>query len=74
MATKDLESPAPTTYSTEVLTQNALSVIESALWDQRPNERYQLAIENNKFQVRLPCRSSFRFNNSVGPRQFVQTV
>lgn len=54
---------APTTYTANVLTVNALSVLEKALWDQSPNERYSL-LANNKYSFTLPCRSSLRFNNN----------
>lgn len=51
---------APTQYSAEVLTSSALSVIERALWDARPNARYQLAAANSKFQMKWPCARSLR--------------
>lgn len=51
---------SPMQYSAEVLTSSALSVIENALWDPRPQERYELAAPNSKFNIALPCRSSFR--------------
>lgn len=57
---------APTQYSAEVLTTSALTVIEHALFDLRPQERYQLAVPNSKFNLSLPCRSSFRFKMDVG--------
>lgn len=54
MHDEDGASDAPTQYSAEVLTSSALNVIERALWDARPNRRYQLAAPNSKFQVRWP--------------------
>lgn len=55
---------APTQYSAEVLTSSALSVVERALWDPRPQNKYQLSVPNNKFP-RLPCRSSFKSSKNV---------
>lgn len=51
------EAGAPTQYSAEVLTASALSVIERALWDTRPNSKYHLAVPNSKFNIKLPCSS-----------------
>lgn len=57
-AMSDVEG-APIQYSAEVLTASALGVIEKALWDAVPQQRYSLAASNKK--LRLPCRaSSFR--------------
>lgn len=54
------EEGVPTQYSAEVLTSSALGVIERALYDSRPSETYCLSVPNPKFQVKLPCRSSFK--------------
>lgn len=51
---------APTQYTANVLTASALQVIERALWDARPQERYQLSVPNSKYNFMLPCRSSLR--------------
>ncbi|XP_030382041.1 uncharacterized protein LOC115629666 [Scaptodrosophila lebanonensis] len=50
---------APTQYTADVLSANALQVIERALWDFAPQERYTL-LSHNKYQFTLPCRSSLR--------------
>lgn len=62
---------SPTQYSAEVLTSSALTVIEHAIWDLRPQERYQLAAPHSKFNLSLPCRSSFRFKMDVAAVQRV---
>ncbi|XP_055388471.1 uncharacterized oxidoreductase SSP0419 [Condylostylus longicornis] len=62
---------APTQYSAEVLTASALQVIEHALFDLRPHERYELAVPNSKFHLTLPCRSSFRFKTDIAGVQKV---
>lgn len=62
---------APTQYSAEILTSSALTAIEHALWDIRPNERYQLAVPQNKYNITLPCRSSFRLRMDTGAVQKV---
>lgn len=54
------EVGTPTQYSAEVLTSSALSVIERALWDVRPNDRYYLAVPNSKFNFKFPCSKSFK--------------
>lgn len=54
------EVGTPTQYSAEVLTSSALSVIERALWDVRPNNRYYLAVPNSKFSFKFPCSKSFK--------------
>lgn len=54
------EIGAPQQYSAEVLTTSALGVIERALWDQRPSEKYFLSVPNSKFNLRLPCSKSFK--------------
>ncbi|KAH8317334.1 hypothetical protein KR074_003129 [Drosophila pseudoananassae] len=50
---------APTQYTADVLSPGALQVIERALWDFTPQQRYPL-MGNNKYQFTLPCRSSLR--------------
>lgn len=57
-----VSSGAPTTYTANVLSPTALSVVERALWDQSPHERYSL-LASNKYQFALPCRSSLRLSN-----------
>uniref|UniRef100_A0A1I8PK03 Uncharacterized protein n=1 Tax=Stomoxys calcitrans TaxID=35570 RepID=A0A1I8PK03_STOCA len=57
--TAQISSGAPTTYTANVLCPSALSVVERALWDQSPHERYSL-LASNKYQFALPCRSSLR--------------
>lgn len=59
------QSGAPTQYSAEVLTLRALEVIENALWDTCPNERYHLAVPYNKFSITKPCRSIYKKSNKV---------
>ncbi|XP_037038373.1 3 beta-hydroxysteroid dehydrogenase dhs-16 [Bradysia coprophila] len=54
---------APTQYSAEVLTQRALGVIENALWDVCPNERYHLAVPYSKFSITKPCGSMYKKAN-----------
>lgn len=54
------EVGTPTQYSAEVLTSSALSVIERALWDVLPNDRYYLAVPNSKFSFKFPCSKSFK--------------
>ncbi|XP_067636762.1 uncharacterized oxidoreductase SSP0419 isoform X1 [Eurosta solidaginis] len=56
---------APTQYTADVLNANSLHVIERALWDIVPLERYQL-VQNNKLNFMLPCRSSLRLKLSDG--------
>lgn len=41
-------------YSAEVLTQNALNVIEQSLWDATPEHQYALAAP---VRFAFPCRS-----------------
>ncbi|KAH8367518.1 uncharacterized protein LOC110183504 [Drosophila serrata] len=50
---------APTQYTADVLSPGALQVIERALWDFAPQQRYSL-LTHNKYQFTLPCRSSLR--------------
>ncbi|XP_017029173.1 uncharacterized oxidoreductase SSP0419 [Drosophila kikkawai] len=50
---------APTQYTADVLSPGALQVIERALWDFAPQQRYPL-LSHNKYQFTLPCRSSLR--------------
>ncbi|KAH8420430.1 hypothetical protein KR009_010301 [Drosophila setifemur] len=50
---------APTQYTADVLSPGALQVIERALWDFSPQQRYPL-LGHNKYQFTLPCRSSLR--------------
>ncbi|EDW82689.2 uncharacterized protein Dwil_GK10120 [Drosophila willistoni] len=50
---------APTQYTADVLSPTALQVIERALWDFTPQQRYTL-LSHNKYQFTLPCRSSLR--------------
>ena len=57
-----VSSGAPTTYTANVLSPSALHVVERALWDQTPHERYSL-LASNKYQFALPCRSSIRMTN-----------
>lgn len=55
------EIGSPTQYSAEVLTRSALEVIENALWDPRPENRYQLAVPNSRLHAfKMTCRNSFR--------------
>ncbi len=49
----------------------ALNVIENALWDVCPNERYHLAVPYSKFSIANPCRSIYKQSNKV---QTVQKV
>ncbi|XP_011176968.1 estradiol 17-beta-dehydrogenase 2 [Zeugodacus cucurbitae] len=56
---------APTQYTADVLSANALQVIERALWDVVPLERYQL-VQNSKLNFMLPCRSSLRMTKLGG--------
>ena len=42
-------------YSAEVLTQNALNVIEQSLWDATPENQYALAAP---MRFVFPCRSA----------------
>ncbi|KAL1390362.1 hypothetical protein quinque_000762 [Culex quinquefasciatus] len=58
------EEGVPTQYSADVLTSSALGVIERAMYDTRPSESYCLSVPNAKFQVKLPCRSSFKITGS----------
>ncbi|XP_037809006.1 uncharacterized protein LOC119601860 [Lucilia sericata] len=60
--TAQISSGAPTTYTANVLSPSALHVVERALWDQAPHERYSL-LASNKYQFALPCRSSIRLTN-----------
>lgn len=57
-----VSSGAPTTYTANVLSPSALHVVERALWDQAPHERYSL-LASTKYQFALPCRSSIRLTN-----------
>lgn len=52
---------APTQYTADVLSASALQVIERALWDYVPQQRYAL-LSHNKYQFTLPCRSSLRLH------------
>lgn len=65
------QSGAPTQYSAEVLTHRALGVIENALWDVCPNERYHLAVPYSKYSITKQCRSMYKKSNRV---QTVQKV
>uniref|UniRef100_A0A1B0AC08 Uncharacterized protein n=1 Tax=Glossina pallidipes TaxID=7398 RepID=A0A1B0AC08_GLOPL len=60
--TAQISSGAPTTYTANVLSSNALHVVERSLWDNIPHERYSL-LASNKYHFTLPCRSSLRLNN-----------
>ncbi|XP_036338968.1 estradiol 17-beta-dehydrogenase 2 isoform X1 [Rhagoletis pomonella] len=65
---------APTQYSANVLSASALQVIERALWDAVPLERYQL-VQYSKLNFMLPCRSSLRMTRlSEGVKRGVQRV
>ncbi|XP_016982467.1 uncharacterized oxidoreductase SAR2567 [Drosophila rhopaloa] len=57
---------APTQYTADVLSPSALQVIERALWDFAPQQRYPL-LSHNKYQFTLPCRSSLRLQRPVAP-------
>lgn len=57
---------APTQYTADVLSPGALQVIERALWDFAPQQRYPL-LSHNKYQFTLPCRSSLRLQRPVSP-------
>lgn len=57
-----VSSGAPTTYTANVLSPSALHVVERALWDHQPHERYSL-LASTKYQFALPCRSSLRLSN-----------
>lgn len=57
---------APTQYTADVLSAGALQVIERALWDFAPQQRYPL-LSHNKYQFTLPCRSSLRLQRPVAP-------
>lgn len=62
------DSNAPTQYSADVLTRSALEVIENALWDPRPEPRYQLAVPNSKlYALKMSCRNSFRSARKFNP-------
>lgn len=60
------EIGAPTQYSAEILTPSALSVIERALWEPAPNQRYQLAVPHSTFNVKFPCKGYFQLKNNSG--------
>ncbi|XP_053951911.1 estradiol 17-beta-dehydrogenase 2 isoform X2 [Anastrepha ludens] len=65
---------SPTQYTADVLSANALQVIERALWDAVPLERYQL-VQYSKLNFMLPCRSSFRMTKmGEGVKRGVQRV
>ncbi|XP_017067524.1 uncharacterized oxidoreductase SAR2567 [Drosophila eugracilis] len=55
---------APTQYTADVLSPGSLQVIERALWDFAPQQRYPL-LSHNKYQFTLPCRSSLRLQRPV---------
>lgn len=62
------DSNAPTQYSADVLTRSALEVIENALWDPRPEPRYQLAVPNSRlYALKMSCRNSFRNARKFNP-------
>ncbi|XP_004520418.1 uncharacterized protein LOC101451974 isoform X2 [Ceratitis capitata] len=73
--TADAETEGtPTQYTADVLSASALHVIERALWDVVPLERYQL-VQNSKLNFMLPCRSSLRMTKlGEGARRGVQRV
>lgn len=54
---------APTQYTADVLSSSALQMIERALWDYVPQQRYAL-LSHNKYQFTLPCRSSLRLHRA----------
>ncbi|EDV45345.1 uncharacterized protein LOC6555673 [Drosophila erecta] len=62
--TMSLAVGAPTQYTADVLSPDALHVIERALWDFAPQQRYAL-LNHNKYQFALPCRSSLRLQKPV---------
>ncbi|KAH8397842.1 hypothetical protein KR222_003579 [Zaprionus bogoriensis] len=64
---------APTQYTADVLSASALQVIERALWDYAPQQRYTL-LSHNKYQFTLPCRSSLRLHRPSEPVAATQSV
>lgn len=54
----------PQQYSAEVLTSSALGVIDRAIWDQVPSEKYQLSVPNSKFNLSLRLRDFFCFKSN----------
>ncbi|XP_037935583.1 uncharacterized oxidoreductase SAR2567 [Teleopsis dalmanni] len=64
----------PLQYTADILPPSSLQVIDRALWDFPPKERYQLVVPNSKYNFMLPCRSSFRLTKLSDGASRVQKV
>jgi hypothetical protein len=64
----------PTQFSAEILTYSSLEVIESALFDPRPNDTYYLSVPANKFYCKFPCRSATLKLNSFNEPSIIRRV